>query len=65
MPKLNWKIFSRKPVEKDIPTKISQKEDEKSDGTISPGRVSVPDNSGIISTLKNLTNLVEPSFRKE
>lgn len=52
--------FSRKPSK-------SQGKEPEGKGSISPGRVSVPDDgsSNFINTLQGLTNLVTPSFRTE
>lgn len=57
--------FSPKHKPEEIISKEKPKE-SRDVSTISPGRVSVPDeNQGFVLTLRDLSNLVEPSFRTE
>lgn len=62
MKKINFKwVFGKK----DPPIPHAEKKPDPKVTTISPGRVSVPEDSSFISSLKGLTYMVSPSFRVE
>ena len=57
----NWS-WGRK---KDPPPEPYKEEKKSKPSTISPGRVSVDEDESLISSLKGITAMVDPSFRVE